>query len=249
MFTKNDVVERISDMDVLTFLEYEPLDVENPNDFYAHDLTAFGEMPTVHIRIPVKYKSAIDMLWEEVKQQTPVNANMSALLRKIAKHGAMQLTKNEYFNEFKKLKEIRIRLTKVFGVKRSKYFDYNFARKLDHLMVARQMVGARINTMFGMSSEDISFRSYPKWHVVISSYADTVGISTYANYRVALGLSLDTAFAVFPDAQFINSTLYEALMMYKGVFIGHLGEYIEKYEDITGINLLKGVSVHDGGSK
>jgi len=63
MFTKKDLAEKVSDLDVVNFLLAEPLDKENPTDFYSDDLTMHGEMPIVTIRIPIDYKSALDTIW------------------------------------------------------------------------------------------------------------------------------------------------------------------------------------------
>ena len=82
----------------------------------------------------------------------------------------------------------------------------------------------------------MSFRTYPRWHAVISMYANVLNVSTYAMYKIALGLSLSTGFPVDPDAKTINDVLLENLMWYKDSFHKFLGGYIEDYEKIGGKN-------------
>jgi len=230
MFTKNDLAEKVSDLDVVNFLLSEPLDKENPVDFYADDLTMHGEMMVVTIRIPVDYKSALDTIWEILKENSEYWAGVTVMLRRIAKHGGMMLTKNKVLQEYKKLHELKVRLTKTYGMITSPYYDRTFMKKVAIVDNALAMYNSRLLALFGRSLEKVNFRAYPRWHAVTSMYANCMNVSTYAMYKVAFGLSLSTAFQVDPDADVINNVLLENLEAYKGSFYRYLGEYVEDYK-------------------
>ena len=234
MFTKKDLAERVSDLDVVNFLLSEPLDKENPTDFYSDDLTVHGEMPIVTIRIPLDYKSALDALWQIIKENSEYWAGVTVMFRRIAKHGGMLLARNEALNEFKKLHELKAQLVRTYGMLSSPYYDKNFLRRTRHVDVALAIYNGRLLSLFSRNYEKMSFRTYPRWHAIISMYANALNVSTYAMYKIALGLSLSTGFPVDPGAKTINDVLLENLMWYKDSFYKNLEGYIEDCEKIGG---------------
>jgi len=236
MFTKKDLAEKVSDLDVVNFLLAEPLDKENPTDFYSDDLTMHGEMPIVTIRIPIDYKSALDTIWQIIKENSEYWAGVTVMFRRIAKHGGIMLSKNEALQEFKKIHELKVQLVKTYGMLNSPYYDKNFLKKMRHVDVALTIYNDRLLSLFGRNYEKVSFRTYPRWHSVVSMYANAINVSTYAMYKIAFGLSLSTSFSVDPDANVINGTLFENLIAYRSAFERHLGEYIEDYGKIKGKN-------------
>jgi len=236
MFTKKDLAEKVSDLDVVNFLLAEPLDKENPTDFYSDDLTAHGEMPIVTIRIPLDYKSALDALWQIIKENSEYWVGVTVMLRRVAKHGGIMLSKNEILQEFKKLHELKIQLVRTYGMLNSPYYDKAFMRRVSAVDKTLAIYNDRLLALFGRSCEKMNFRAYPRWHAVMSMYANAINISTYAMYKVALGLSLSTGFQVDPDDRIINDILSENLAEYKDSFYRFLGGYIEDYEKIRSKN-------------
>jgi len=236
MFTKKDLAEKVSDLDVVNFLLSEPLDKENPTDFYSDDLTVHGEMPIVTIRIPLDYKSALDTLWQIIKENSEYWVGVTVMLRRVAKHGGIMLAGNEALKEFKKLHELKVQLVKTYGMLSSPYYDKTFMRRVSAVDKTLAIYNDRLLALFGRSYEKMNFRAYPRWHAVVSMYANTLNVSTYAMYKIAFGLSLSTGFPVDPDAKTINDVLLENLMWYKDSFYKFLGGYIEDYEKIGGKN-------------
>ena len=236
MFTKKDLAEKVSDLDVVNFLLSEPLDKENPTDFYSDDLTVHGEMPIVTIRIPLDYKSALDALWQIIKENSEYWAGVTVMFRRVVKHGGIMLTRNEVLKEFKKLHELKAQLVRTYGMPDSPYYDRAFMHRVSTVDKALAICNDRLLALFGRSYEKMNFRAYPRWHAVVSMYANALNVSTYAMYKITFGLSLSTSFQVDPDAKVINDVLLENLVWYKDSFHRNLGGYIEDYEKIGGKN-------------
>ena len=146
------------------------------------------------------------------------------------------LSKNEILQEFKKLHELKVQLVRTYGMLNSPYYDRTFMRRVSAVDKTLAIYNDRLLALFGRSCEKMNFRAYPRWHAVVSMYANTLNVSTYAMYKIAFGLSLSTGFPVDPDAKTINDVLLENLMWYKDSFYKFLGGYIEDYEKIGGKN-------------